>query len=747
MKTKKRALSIIMALTLLLGSMAFPADTAKAALSGNNLSRGKSVTASSLEDSTFPASYAVDGNGSTRWASSYNDNQYLTVDLGSNKSVTGARISWEAAYASQYQIQVSTDNSTWTTVYENYNSNGGTQEISFNATNARYVKLYCIRRATEWGFSVYEFEVYGTDVTASTSNVARGRSASATSIENNDYPASYAVDGNAGTRWASSYNDNQSLTIDLGSAMTISGAKIYWEAAYASQYQIQVSTNNSTWTTVYENYSSNGGTQNISFNSTSARYVKLYCIRRATEWGFSVYEFEVYGNASSGGNNNQPENSNENLALGRTGAASSTEEAQYAASYAFDGNGSTRWSSSFADNQSLTVDLGYARNVSRVKLAWEAAYASQYQIQVSTNNSNWTTVYENYNSNGGTQTINFNTVSARYVRVNCIKRATAYGFSLYEFEVYANANGSNTPSQGPTNNSNGEFKVVGYFPNWYGDVVNNVQLEKYTHVNFAFAIPDSNGNIRSLEGSNIATKLIQSAHSKGVKVLISVGGWSYNGDVLESTFAQATNTDAKCRTLANNILNLVDQYGFDGADIDWEYPRSNTSWQYDSLINYLHQGLSQRGKLLTAAVAGGASGSAYSSTALGMMDWINIMAYDGNEGSGHSPYSFAVESGNYWRYTRNLPAEKVVLGVPFYERPNWASYKDIVARDSNNAYRDSTNINGTTVYYNGLNTIAQKTQWACENVSGIMVWEMTQDATGNLSLLNKICETRNQYWR
>ena len=86
-----------------------------------------------------------------------------------------------------------------------------------------------------------------------------------------------------------------------------------------------------------------------------------------------------------------------------------------------------------------------------------------------------------------------------------------------------------------------------------------------------------------------------------------------------------------------------------------------------------------------------------------------------------------------------MDASKVVLGVPFYERPNWASYADIVNANSANAYNDSAVINGTTVYYNGINTMSQKAKFAAENAGGIMIWEISQDTTNsNLSLMNAI---------
>lgn len=127
---------------------------------GENIAYERTATASSVESEEHSASKAVDGDGNTRWSSSFADNQNLIIDLWSSQIISCVKISWESAYAAQYQIQISNDSTTWTTVYENYNGSGGTETIRFSSVNARYVKLYCIKRATEYGFSVYEFEIY-----------------------------------------------------------------------------------------------------------------------------------------------------------------------------------------------------------------------------------------------------------------------------------------------------------------------------------------------------------------------------------------------------------------------------------------------------------------------------------------------------------------------------------------------------------------------------------------------------------
>lgn len=124
-----------------------------------NLAAGRAVTASSTQ-SGYPAANAVDRNATTRWASSYADNQTLTVDLGSSRSVARAVLEWEAAYATAYRIETSGDGSTWTTAATVTGADGGTDTVAFTARNARYVRLALQTRATSYGFSLYEAELY-----------------------------------------------------------------------------------------------------------------------------------------------------------------------------------------------------------------------------------------------------------------------------------------------------------------------------------------------------------------------------------------------------------------------------------------------------------------------------------------------------------------------------------------------------------------------------------------------------------
>ncbi|PLT44942.1 glycosyl hydrolase [Paenibacillus sp. FSL W8-1187] len=150
-------LALAAVLLSLLVLLARPAKTEAAIV---NLAYNRPVTVSSTESSAYAGAYAVDANGNTRWSSAYSDQQYIIVDLGTARPLTGVKLRWEAAYAKGFQIQTSNDNSTWTTVYSNYNGVGGVNDISFTAT-VRYVKMYAFQRATAYGYSLYEFEIYG----------------------------------------------------------------------------------------------------------------------------------------------------------------------------------------------------------------------------------------------------------------------------------------------------------------------------------------------------------------------------------------------------------------------------------------------------------------------------------------------------------------------------------------------------------------------------------------------------------
>jgi beta-glucosidase len=293
LRRRHRPAAVAAAAITLLAGLAIVAVTVPASAATALLSQGRPATASSTENAGTPATAAVDGNTGTRWSSAFSDPQWIQVDLGTTATITQVTLQWETAYATAFQIQVSTDAATWTSIYSTTTGTGGTQNLTISGTG-RYVRMYGTTRATQWGYSLWEFQVYGTTTSGGcgTANAAQGRTATASSTENAGTPATAAVDGNTGTRWSSAFSDPQWIRVDLGSAQTVCQVVLTWEAAYATAFQIQVSADGSAWTSIYSTTTGTGGTQTLTVTGTG-RYVRVYGTARATQWGYSLWEFAV----------------------------------------------------------------------------------------------------------------------------------------------------------------------------------------------------------------------------------------------------------------------------------------------------------------------------------------------------------------------------------------------------------------------------------------------------------------------
>ncbi|MFI9100535.1 discoidin domain-containing protein [Streptomyces fildesensis] len=284
-------------ITALIASLLLFIPSHSAHAAGTLLSQGKAATASSTENGGTPAAAAVDGNTGTRWSSAAADPQWLQVDLGATATISQIALNWETASAKAFKIQVSDNGTTWTDAYSTTTGPGGNQTLDVNAAG-RYVRMYGTVRATGYGYSLWEFQVFGTPggTTPPTGGtlLSQGKAATASSTENAGTPAASAVDGNAGTRWSSTATDPQWLQVDLGATATISSVTLNWEAAYAKAFKVQTSDNGSTWTDVYSTSTGTGGNQTLNVTGTG-RYVRVYGTVRATVYGYSLWEFQVYG--------------------------------------------------------------------------------------------------------------------------------------------------------------------------------------------------------------------------------------------------------------------------------------------------------------------------------------------------------------------------------------------------------------------------------------------------------------------
>jgi PKD repeat protein len=125
-----------------------------------NLALNKPVTASSLEYGALTAANAIDGSITSRWSSQFTDTQWILVDLGASYSINQIKLFWEAAFARDFQIQISSDAVSWSILNSISNNTTLTNDIILDGTG-QYIRIYCTKRATSYGYSIYELEVFG----------------------------------------------------------------------------------------------------------------------------------------------------------------------------------------------------------------------------------------------------------------------------------------------------------------------------------------------------------------------------------------------------------------------------------------------------------------------------------------------------------------------------------------------------------------------------------------------------------
>ena len=198
------------------------------------------------------------------------------------------------------------------------------------------------------------------------------------------------------------------------------------------------------------------------------------------------------------------------------------------------------------------------------------------------------------------------------------------------------------------------------------------------------------------------------------------------------------------------IIKYTRENNMQGIDVDLEW--DNVNEDYSSFVLELNDSIDKYDLILTAALPGTYRYPEISDAALAAYDWINLMAYDltgpwaPNNPGPHSPYSFALNSIEYW-VGKGVEKERLTLGVPFYgydfgnqNNVIGLSYRDIISMNSANAQLDQVG----QIYYNGLFTIERKTVLALQESSGIMIWELGQDSFDEYSLLDKIHSVINE---
>ncbi|HET9571098.1 MAG TPA: glycoside hydrolase family 3 C-terminal domain-containing protein [Bacteroidales bacterium] len=360
----------------------------------SNLAYQKPVTTSSSFGSNS-ASFLVDGDQASRWESARTDNEYVTVDLLSIAELQKITINWEGAYAKTYQIQSSLDGLNWTNLADVSTGAGGTESYPIHSVHARYIRIKCLERilinGVKYGFSIYELEVNG--------NV----------LQTFPYVQIAPVETSLYLPYAKTVlNGSKS-----GNPLETNALTYRWK---------QIS----------------GPAEAVIEDSTASLTMVKFLVQGTYSFLFTVGN-EAGTNSSTVSITVSSPGPTSDLAFMKPTTCSGVESSNTNSDMAVDGNSTSRWSSLFQDNQWWQVDLQHQIVPSIIHIAWEAAYAKVFDVQISSDNINWSSLYSNASFLGGTSSINnTNALSGRYLKVNCSQRATTYGSSFFSF----NLNGS-----------------------------------------------------------------------------------------------------------------------------------------------------------------------------------------------------------------------------------------------------------------------------------------------------------------
>ncbi len=288
------------------------------------------------------------------------------------------------------------------------------------------------------------------------------------------------------------------------------------------------------------------------------------------------------------------------------------------------------------------------------------------------------------------------------------------------------------------------FKVVGYLSGGNFKRVGELELNRLTYLNLAFANPDKDGNLVFDRGHDIAP-VVKKGHEAGLKVYISLAG----GGRPDTNIWKSVLLDQNRPVFVKNIVDYVEQNNLDGVDVDIEgnlLPTIRES--YNPFVIDLKKALHAKGKGITAALGATHIHESVSQEAIESYDFINVMVYDKtgiwqpDDVGPHSPYSFAEEAIVFWTQQRKIPADRIVLGVPFYgfdftPPARYIDFSEIIEGKPSLAYQDSEGKR----FYNGIPTIVKKTELAKQKLAGVMIWEISCDTTGDLSLLRALDQT------
>jgi GH18 family chitinase len=306
------------------------------------------------------------------------------------------------------------------------------------------------------------------------------------------------------------------------------------------------------------------------------------------------------------------------------------------------------------------------------------------------------------------------------------------------------------------------FHVVGYLPSYRNLAdIPDVKFRMCNVVNYAFFAVNTNSELTVPNSTSApVASVITKARANNAKVFMSINDGSGDG---KTNFKNMAATSAGRNHFIKDVMAKVRQYGFDGVDVDWEFPTTSdgTDVTFTALMKELSDSLHRDARYylsaaITAGKYAGGNRDAIKAELFTYVDFFNIMAYDDFSTTvpykHHSDLALAQTCLNYWLNTRGMPKEKCVLGFPAYGRPSGMTqsgtiltYKDILSRGgsplSDSAIVSNGSFTNYMIYYNGQPTVKKKAILAKQIANGVMVWEKWQDAMDANSLLKAACDT------
>ena len=431
-----------------------------------NLALHKPVTVSSFENAGCVAANLTDGKTDTRWGSTHHDGEWAMVDLGEVCFIDHLILRWETAFASEYELALSSDGTTWHSAI--YASAGGVERISLpfregmgvGPTRARYIRLTGLQRATQYGTSLYELEAYGRPLAGDPETVfAVALSASDTVLQQ----------GQTTTLTTTAYNFNGAIISTSSEQKTYPDYGLFTETrtvgtCSASLTIIVMESERADSAVVYPSEVTLplGDSQRFTIcpiNQFGIATDTCFEEFRATKIGDTTLLFDCHAQEVSA-IVHVLAYKDVNLALHKPVLCSGYENAGTTPEGAVDGDLKTRWGSRHQDDEWLEVDLEHCYILDSVRIYWEAAYATAYEILVSDDAITYESVYSTTTGKGQNETIALSSVNARFVRLVCHSRATGYGSSLYEIEIYGS--GRCEPIITDIENINPKFEIINH---------------------------------------------------------------------------------------------------------------------------------------------------------------------------------------------------------------------------------------------------------------------------------------------